>query len=346
MSLIARAASRGADEAALTMRWDPQGPYDLSQTLGILQRGRMDPAVSIDAGVAWLAFSTPDGPATLRLVQAAGAGTSPDPSDDVGENRQRAYQPLNGNPVVVSAWGTGAQSAIDGVPELLGGDDDWSGFDHPDFLSSLPRSIRDARRGNPGLRLPSTGRVVDALVPVILEQKITTIEARRAWRYLVSRFGDPAPGPGPGHLRVPPTPEQWRRVPSWEWHRAGVDSKRSATILRACAAATGLERLAGLPTGPELTAKLCSIPGIGPWTAAETTQRTHGCPDSVSVGDYHLAAYVGWALAGKPVDDDGMLELLEPWRGHRQRVVRMLVLSGFRKPSFGPRLAPADHRFR
>ncbi len=323
------------DEGASSTVWRPEGPYDMAATLGILQRGTWDPSVSINHRVAWLTFPTPAGPASLRLVQAPREA-------DAGPRTRHAP----GGPVTASAWGPGAQRALDSVPALLGADDDWTEFDDPAFLAGLPRLIREPRRRHPGLRLPSTGRMMDALVPVILEQKITTIEARRAWRYLAGRYGDPAPGPAPEHMRVTPTPEQFRRIPSWEWHRAGVDSKRSAAILRACASARGLERLSGMPAGAGVADKLCSIPGLGPWTAAETTQRTHGCPDSISVGDYHLAAYVGWALAGKPVDDDGMLELLEPWRGHRQRVVRMLGLSGFRKPSFGPRLAPADHRFR
>ena len=78
--------------------------------------------------------------------------------------------------------------------------------------------------------------------------------------------------------------------------------------------------------------------------SAETTQRSHGDPDSPSVGDYHLPAVVGWALIGKPVDDDGMLELLEPWAGQRQRVMRLIEASGFRKPAFGPRMTIQDHR--
>lgn len=334
MSLITAAASGAVAEAALSAQWNPQGPYSLTQTLGILQRGRLDPSVCIDDGVAWLTLTTPAGPATLRLMQLAAA------------ERPAETTPAMSGTITATAWGPGAQLALDGLPALLGADDDWAGFDHPDFQATLPHALQQARRRHPGLRLPSTGRMLDALVPVILEQKITTIEARRAWRYLVSEFGGPAPGPAPKHLRVAPSAEQWRRIPVWEWHRAGVDSKRSGTILRACAAASGLERLSTLTPGEELTAKLCSVPGIGPWTAAEATQRTHGCADSVSVGDFHLASYVGWGLAGKPVDDAGMLELLEPWRGHRQRVVRILILSGFRKPSFGPRLAPADHRFR
>ena len=106
-----------------------------------------------------------------------------------------------------------------------------------------------------------------------------------------------------------------------------------------------MDRLASLDAGDErLGADLRSIPGVGVWTAAETTQRSHGDPDSVSVGDYSLAKEIGCALIGSPVDDDGMLELLEPWRGHRQRIVRLIGASGFRKPRFGPRITIQDHR--
>ncbi|WP_312183055.1 3-methyladenine DNA glycosylase, partial [Arthrobacter sp.] len=227
---------------------------------------------------------------------------------------------------------------------LLGEFDDWSTFDDPGLLGTLPHGLQEARRRHPGIRLPSTGRMIESLVPVVLEQKVTQLEALHAWRYLVQRFGDPAPGPAPAGLMVAPDAAGWRKVPSWDWHRAGVDSHRSRTVLRACAAASGLERLAGQPLGPEVSAKLQSIPGIGPWSAAEILQRTHGSPDDVSVGDFHLAAYVGAALTGQRTDDAGMLALLEPWRGHRQRVVRMIGLTGFRKQAFGPRLSPQDHR--
>ena len=190
--------------------------------------------------------------------------------------------------------------------------------------------------------------MVDALIPAVLEQKVTALEARRSYAVLLRKFGGPAPGAGPdpavpADLMVAPTPQQWAAIPSWEWHRAGVGPQRSATAVRVAGSASGLERLARLPAA-EAAKKMQSIHGIGVWTAAETTQRTHGSADQVAVGDYHLAAYVGWALAGKPVDDAGMLELLEPWEGHRQRVVRMLQLGGFRKPAFGPRMTIQDHR--
>jgi 3-methyladenine DNA glycosylase/8-oxoguanine DNA glycosylase len=319
---IADAPARLAAAADASLRWHPDGPYNLQQTLGILLRGAGDPSFSSGAGSFWTAFTTPDGPVTLRLTTAAGGA------------------------VDAQAWGPGAAAGLAGVPRLLGAGDDWSGFDEPVFHATLPRMVREARRRNLAVRLPSTGRMVDALVPTILEQKVTVIEARRGYRYLMYRFGSVAPGAGstgPATLRVQPTAEQWLRIPSWEWHQAGVGPQRSATVMRALRSAVALERLAALPA-TEAAAKMQVIPGIGVWTAAEVVQRTHGCPDSIAVGDYHLAAYVGAALTGRRTDDAGMLALLEPWNGHRQRVVRMIGLSGFRKPTFGPRMTIQDHR--
>jgi 3-methyladenine DNA glycosylase/8-oxoguanine DNA glycosylase len=187
--------------------------------------------------------------------------------------------------------------------------------------------------------------VLESLVAAIIEQKVTSVEAWRAWRQLILAFGEPAPGPAPERMRVFPAPAAWRMIPSWRWHRAGVDPRRSRTVLAAASVASGLERTLALGAGGSLVlSKLRSVPGVGPWTAAETSQRAHGDVDSVSVGDYHLPATVGWALIGKPVDDDGMLELLEPWAGQRQRVMRLIEASGFRPPRFGPRMTIQDHR--
>ena len=334
---IADAPARLAAAADASLRWHPGGPYSLHQTLGVLLRGNGDPSFSLRPDGLWTAFTTADGPVTLRLAGPAGSsgGSESGACSDPGEPH-----------VDVQAWGPGSAAALAAVPALLGARDDWSAFDEAGFHATLPRMVRDARRRNPAVRLPSTGRVVDSLVPTILEQKVTVIEARRGYRYLMYRFGSPAPAAGlsaPAGLLVQPTPEQWLRIPSWEWHKAGVGPQRSATVMRALRSAVALERLAALPA-VDTAVKMQTIPGIGVWTAAEVVQRTHGCPDSIAVGDYHLAAYVGAALTGRRTDDAGMLALLEPWKGHRQRVVRMLGLSGFRKPTFGPRMTIQDHR--
>ncbi|WP_026548986.1 3-methyladenine DNA glycosylase [Arthrobacter sp. Br18] len=317
-----------ARPAGLSAVWEPEGAYNLAGTIGILQCGAQDPAHIITAGTHWLAFRNDDGATTVRLTQ---------------------HGTLRRARIEAAAWGAGAELALATLPQLLGAADNWSGFDDPDYRETLPELARKGRYLSPGLRLPSTGRMLDAVARSVLEQRVTGLEAKRAWRYLLNQYGDPAPEAGddaPAGLRLPPTAKQWRRVPSWEWHKAGVDAQRSTTILKAALVGSGLKRLAGLPNGDELRTGLRSVPGIGVWTVAEVLQRTHGCPDSISVGDYHLAAYIGAALTGRRTDDAGMIRLLKPWAGERQRVVRMLYASGFRKPAYGPRLSPEDHRRR
>jgi 3-methyladenine DNA glycosylase/8-oxoguanine DNA glycosylase len=240
--------------------------------------------------------------------------------------------------VEASAWGPGAALLLDGVPALLGAHDDDTGFaaHHP--------LIADMRRRLPGLRLGATGRVWDVLLPAVLEQKVTGVEARRSWRELCWRFGSRAPGPdGMPRLWLPPSPDAVRAIPDWEWHRAGVDVARRRALLAAATVAHRLERAVELggAAGRELLRK---VPGIGVWTAAEIAQRAWGDPDAVSVGDFHIPSVVGWALVGRPLDDAGMLAELAPYAPQRQRAVRYVEASGFRRPRFGPRYAPRDYR--
>jgi 3-methyladenine DNA glycosylase/8-oxoguanine DNA glycosylase len=293
----------------------PDRPVNLAQTLSHLRRGTADPTFRTDASGTWRTQRTPQGAATLHLVAEAGG-------------------------VRATAWGPGAEWSIAQVPELLGAGDDWTTLD----VASVPL-LADSLRRNPGLRLTRTGLVYEAMLAAVLEQKVTGVEARRAWRYLLHTYGEVPPGPAPAGMRVFPGSEVWRRVPSWEWHKAGVGPQRADTVMRVTSVSSSLERTLDLGRGgAEVERKLRSVIGIGVWTAAETMQRAHGDGDSPSVGDYHLPALAGWALIGKPVDDDGMLELLEPWRGHRQRVMRLITASGFVKPKFGPRMTIQDHR--
>jgi 3-methyladenine DNA glycosylase/8-oxoguanine DNA glycosylase len=304
--------------ASLRREWRPGRPVDVAATLGPMRRGSGDPTYHHDAaGPVWRATRTPLGPATLRLHGRPAAGC-----------------------VEVEAWGPGADWAVDTAPVLLGADDDVTGF--------APRHplLREVWRRHAGWRVPRSGRVLEALVPAILEQKVTGTEAWRAWRHLVRRYGEPAPGPVgtvPAGLRVPPPAEVWRRVPTWEWHRAGVDRARFRAALGAAAVAGRLEEVAALPR-EAAAARLQAVPGVGPWTAAEVAQRALGDADAVSVGDLHVPGMVGWALVGERVDDAGMLALLEPYRGHRYRVVRMIELSGVRPPRRAPRFSPRDYR--
>jgi 3-methyladenine DNA glycosylase/8-oxoguanine DNA glycosylase len=164
---------------------------------------------------------------------------------------------------------------------------------------------------------------------------------------LVTRFGESVPGPSdvlPAGMRVPPTPEQWRAIPSWEWHAAGVDSGRSSTLLRLMGRASALPRLLTLPPA-EARERLRSLDGIGVWTAAETAQRALGDSDAVSFGDYHLPEGIVYALTGdEGGTDDDLARVLEPARGHRYRVQRLVERSGITRPRRGPRITIQDHR--
>ncbi|MDN4613693.1 DNA-3-methyladenine glycosylase 2 family protein [Leifsonia sp. F6_8S_P_1B] len=317
MSAVLPAPAPRAEPAAETV-YRPAQPIDMPGTLALLGRGPYDPTTQWDLRGMWRTWRTPEGPATLRVLRPASDGS-----------------------VTAAAWGPGAGWAIAGVPRLLGGDDDWSGLD-----VSGHRLLRDSLHRNPGLRLARTGQVLEALLPAIIEQRVTSLEAYRSWARLLRWYGEPAPGPAPEGMRVVPTLETWRGIPSWDWHRAGVDPRRARAAQAVLAVGRSLERAAErASTLDEAAAALQTVPGVGLWTAAETLQRSHGHPDLVSVGDYHLAHQVGEALIGKRVDDDGMLELLEPWAGHRQRVVRLIFASGFRFQRRGPRMTVQDHRW-
>ncbi|MFI6639157.1 DNA-3-methyladenine glycosylase family protein [Streptomyces sp. NPDC050504] len=305
-----RGAAAGAEDTGSDRTWRAPGPLDVPLILGPLRRGAGDPTYHLAAdGAVWRASRTPQGPGTLRVAAGAGA-------EEAGAR----------------AWGPGAEWLLDRLPELLGGTDD------PDAFVPRHRLLAVARSRRPGLRLVRTGLVLESLIPSVLEQKVTTAEAYRAWRLLVRQYGERAPGPCPVPMHVMPEPAVWARIPSWEWHGAGVDAKRSATVLRAVRVARRLEEAAGMGL-PEASARLGLIPGIGPWTTAETLQRTNGAADAVTVGDLHLPGVVGYALAGeREADDARMLELLEPYEGQRHRAVRLVLTTGRTPPRRAPKM--------
>jgi 3-methyladenine DNA glycosylase/8-oxoguanine DNA glycosylase len=181
--------------------------------------------------------------------------------------------------------------------------------------------------------------VVEAAVASILEQKVLGKEARRAYLGILRGLGERAPGPaGDAGLVVPPGPATLVATPYWVFHRFGVERRRAETVRRVAAVAPRLEEAVNLPA-VAAHRRLRAVPGVGAWTAAEVAIVALGDADAVSLGDFHLPHQVSWALTGEPRgDDDRMLELLEPYRGHRGRVIRLLEAGGITAPRFGPRM--------
>ncbi len=306
-------------------RWLAPFTVDVGGVLSVHRRGTGDPAYAVDqAGAIWRASRTPAGPGTLRIAWRqvpAGNGTGA-PSVTLAD---------------AIAWGPGAGWLLDALPVMLGEQD------RPEDFTPGHPVLRELARRHTAIRIGRSGLVLESLVPAVLEQKVVGKEAWRAWRLLLRRFGEPAPGPAPAGMRVPPAPAAWASIPSWEWHRAGVEAVRARTVAAAARVADRLEEILVLPP-EQADRRLQALPGIGAWTAAEVRQRACGDPDAVSVGDYHLPGIVGMALAGRPVDDAGMLELLAPYQGHRHRASVLAWFSGARPARRGPRLPIRDYR--
>lgn len=303
-----------SDLAPATRTWVAGRPVPVGTILSSLRRGSGDPTYAHRDGRVWRAMRTPQGSATLALPESAPGGR-----------------------VSARAWGPGAEWALDRVPRMLGDGDDVDGF--------VPRHtvLSDAWRRYQHVRVPATGLVFEAVLPAVLEQKVTGHEAWYAWRRLVREHGEPAPGPGARlRLAVPPDAVTVRRIPSWTWRQLCVDHARSRTIVAAAQRSAALERT--LEASPEdVETALRSLPGIGVWTAAEVRQRAHGDRDAVSFGDYHLSKRLGLMLLGRPADDATMEEVLEAYRPHRYRVQRLVELVGPMQQRKHPRMPPRRH---
>lgn len=299
--------------------WRPDFPIAARLTLSSLRHGAGDPCHRVTPdGAIWRTSRMPTGPVSYRIQQASPREVS------------------------AQAWGGGADELIAKVPELLGSLDDPGGFE--------PRNavVAAAVKRLPGLRIPRTGRLLESLVPAVLEQKVVGLDAFAMWRRLVTRFGDPAPGPVPDGMHVPPTSQTWQEIPSWDWHRAGVEERKARVITLAASYAGRLDAaVARDPADPaEVYRMLVAIPGIGVWTAHETGCRVLGDADAAPIGDFHLPALLGEALGdGRAIPEDEVEAFLEPWRPHRYRLVRLLELTpGSRRERRAPRMPRVDHR--
>ncbi|HEX2141797.1 MAG TPA: DNA-3-methyladenine glycosylase 2 family protein [Candidatus Limnocylindria bacterium] len=278
--------------------------FDLRLTMAPLAHGTGDPTIRIERQAVWRGTRTRRGPATVLLQEGADG-------------------------LAVSAWGPGAHDALAGAPELAGLHDD------PAALIARHPVLGELQRRYPGVRLPRSGAPFEALLPAICEQKITGAEARRVYRSILRRYGEPAPGPG--GLWLAPDPSVLADVPYFAFHPLGLERRRAEVIRRA--ARTSVELADRSPD--EMVAALARLAGIGPWTVAEVRRVALGDPDAVSVGDYHVPSMVAYALAGeRRADDARMLELLKPYAGQRGRVQRLLEVGAVFPARRGPRLAP------
>ncbi|MFK7919505.1 MAG: DNA-3-methyladenine glycosylase [Ilumatobacter sp.] len=289
---------------------------DVGATLSGFRQGRNDPTTWLDrtgrgprsSGRFVRGTWTPDGPGTLLLRWAPDTALQAD------------------------TWGPGAAWLHDRIPAITGQLD--PGF--AELEHDRHPVVAATAAANRFTRIAASGTLYHELLPNILQQRITAIEAKHQWTLLCRELSEPAPGPFTG-LLLPPAPNVLRRQPSWWFHPLGIERKRAQPMIEVARHASKFWDWAAL--APAEAARLLQlIPGIGVWTTGCVTGPALGDPDAVPVGDYHVKNIIGWNLANEArATDERMLALLAPYAGQRGRVVRAITAHGRGAPKFGPK---------
>lgn len=298
-------------------------PYDLERSLLLGDLGRANPTLVRPSDHELLrAVWSPEGPASLHIRVRPGV-------------------------LEACAWGPGREWLLDVLPQHLGLDDRPPRF--PDKLGRLQRQLPGVRRGR-------SVDLFELLTSYVIRQRVAWRDAVATQASILRAHAQLAPGPA--GLRLPLSPEQWLALTTADLAAHGLERKRAKTILGLAARADRIRSFAALEPeasfgprsrpepGPSqseaFTRKLESFTGIGPWTSAMVCGHGLGDHDAVPIGDYELPSTVAWFLAGEPrADDARMLELLEPHRGQRFRVIHLLWAAGLHAPRFGPRIRGA-----
>jgi 3-methyladenine DNA glycosylase/8-oxoguanine DNA glycosylase len=271
--------------------------YDFWGTLRFSRFGIGDPTTRLTNNTFNQARWYPSGPATLRLT-------------------------LRQDTIELDAFGPGARDAAGSATRLLGITDippQLIGHSAAERISQMHR----------GIRLSRCASFSAQLVTVILQQRIEWQQAARQWRRLCKAAGDPAPC---GDLTLPPSFERLRDLTLLEFRKLNISEQQAKTIKEVGRIWKRIDGWAETST-QELRTRLSYVPGIGPWTTEMTLALYWAEADAVPLGDYALPHTVAYALTGRHRSDDKeMLDLLEPYRPHRGRLVRWIMGSNIAPP--------------
>lgn len=259
-----------------------------------------DPTIHLDERTMTRATFTPEGPGAIRAVW------HPERSE-----------------VSLTTYGAGSSWLLERGPGLVGASDDVSSFRPTDpVVSGLWSRFR-------GDRVAKTGTLWHDAAWTIVQQRVHRRDAAAQWRRLVQGMGEPIEGTD--GLHAPPDPKQVARSHPSSLRRFGIDMQRAQTLMNVASVAS---RLHDLVDGPieEARRPLQSIRGVGPWTVSCLSAFTWGDVDTVIVGDSGIPSLVASVLVGeRRATDERMLELLEPYRPHRYRILKLAFAARTRR---------------
>jgi len=291
-------------EEPIVLRLAVRGPYSLVDSLRIQRFGRGDPTSLVERTGMQERYAkcsrTAAGPVTLV------AWTSADP------------EPVN---VEVALYGEGAKALVPRLRDVLGLDD------AADFVTTHPR-LAHLRLALRSMRLTHALSLPELHAILVLQQRITFVEAARSWRQMVEVGGQAAPGPLP--LLVPPCPEDWLALRQPGARALGIDAHRWRALQHAARAANEVASRAH--DRAALEDFVMRLPGTGHWTTGLLRGLGTGDADAIVLGDVHLPHDISALFTDVPMgSDEKMVALLEPFRPHRFRLVRALMGSGRRR---------------
>ncbi len=200
------------------------------------------------------------------------------------------------------------------VAQMLGTDVDLSEWYERSrrvtWLAPLAAELR-------GLRPPRYPSLWEACAHAILFQQISIHAAAAIMRRTVELLGERVSA-GAVECTVFPPPPRWVECGEAALRGAGISGNKIAHLRSAAeAAASGAideSAFEGLST-PQAAERLCTIRGIGPWSAAVISLRGLGRLDTFPLRDSGVARSLA-LLAGKAhVDQDELLAALGPVRG-------------------------------
>jgi 3-methyladenine DNA glycosylase/8-oxoguanine DNA glycosylase len=276
-------------------------PISFVRTFTLQNLGAYDPTATLNETYFAKTFATPNGICATTIKAIEGG-------------------------VAISCEGPDAEQTLDELMTFFRADDG-----HDTFIAEHPL-LKRLHREQRGLRLLRVPWLFDVACGAILQQRVRFADAVRDWRQIALKHGSKAASGSAAF----PSAQALAALPPWELEALGVDAKRARALI-ALARETRLHPLRAQITHGELRARLGRIPGVGPWTIETTLGFGAGDPDALPLGDLYLPHLVCYALAGEPVGtDDRMVQLLEPYRGHRFRVVRLLFGARITVPRTGP----------
>lgn len=313
----------------VNLQFDLPPHYRLKETFRLLIMGHGDPSSDVSDTSAKFAYQTSAGFVEVSATVQVSAGGQAAATVQTSTNVEAQH-------LQVVLVGPGSEILAPKIFSMFGL------HDRPDkFLpeGTAKRLVEKFR----GTHLPVTPVMFSKLVQIVLQQLVSWQDASATWRQIVKRYGQPSDD---SDLIACPTAKKLLTLGYYDLVSCGALPKQARLILKLALQADRIERLAQTDRD-KLGRWLLSVPGVGPWTVDYVLGFALGEPDVVIRGDFAIPDYVSWFLIRQPMSSDQqMAELLQPFVGHRFRLVHLIMQSGVKPPRRGPRAASNRWRNR